>query len=143
MPARARSSCLPKRSDFSGEPDGNFCIPRIAGCNYHRWMATSAPQRARRGRLILAAVASLIILNFATASFALDHITYKRNGKTASIDGKVLLTATDGGMMLLSADGQIYNIVPEELVSHKEDGDPFVPLTGAELRQHLLAELPA
>jgi hypothetical protein len=105
-------------------------------------MALPAPQRAGRRRIVFAAAVSLLLFGFATTSFALDHVTYKRNGKTASVDGKVLLTATDGGVMLQGADGQIYNIVPEELLAHKEDDEPFVPLTNVELRQQLLAELP-
>ena len=36
---------------------------------------------------------------------AVDQITYRRNKEEHSIEGKLLVTAQDGGLMLMTADG--------------------------------------
>jgi hypothetical protein len=103
----------------------------------------STIQVTSRWQRLASIVTFLLITISVSTTFALDHVTYKRDGKTATLDGKVLLTAVDGGVMLQAADGQIYNIDHEELVSRKQDDEPFNALSAAEIRQQLLTELPA
>ena len=74
---------------------------------------------------------------------AVDRITYRRDGKEHEIGGRLLVTAQDGGLLLLARDGTLWAIPPEEQVKHTSDDSPFKPFTREELSKKLLAELPA
>lgn len=100
-------------------------------------------------RVILASIKRLVpilALAFSIAGGrleAIDHVVVNREGKQSTISGKVIVAAEDGGVMLMSPDGVLWNIPPEELVDRTTDEDPFVPLNADELKRKLLAELPA
>jgi hypothetical protein len=72
----------------------------------------------------------------------MDQVTLRRDGKTLEVAGKVLVTAQDGGMLLLARDGVLWLIPPEEKVEHTSDAKPFAPLARDEMTKHVLAELP-
>ncbi|HEY2148023.1 MAG TPA: DUF1570 domain-containing protein, partial [Pirellulales bacterium] len=87
--------------------------------------------------------AVLLILTIATSpAHAVDHVTLKRDGKEMELSGKVLVTAKDGGILLLAPDGALWNIEPQEIGDHREDERPFTPLSPAEAGRKTLAELP-
>ena len=73
---------------------------------------------------------------------AVDHVTLRRGGKEIRVDGRLLVTAQDGGLLLLAADGVLWAVPPEEQVEHATDDTPFGPLKPAEMSRRLLAELP-
>jgi hypothetical protein len=75
--------------------------------------------------------------------FALDHVTLKREGQTIRVDGRVLVTAQDGGILIQGRDGTIWAVQPEELVEHTSDAVAFEPLSVEEMARELLGELPA
>jgi len=72
----------------------------------------------------------------------MDQVTLKRDGKTMEVAGRVLVTAQDGGLLLLARDGRLWLIPPEEQVEHTTDAAPFTPLTRDEMTKRILAELP-
>lgn len=88
-------------------------------------------------------IAIALITAPATVSSALDHVVLRRDGREQSLAGRVLVTAEDGGLLLETAEGALWTIPPEELVSHDTDDRPFKPLAPAELATRLLKELPA
>ena len=47
----------------------------------------------------------------------------------------MLVTAQDGGLLLLGRDGVLWLIPPEEQVKHTTDDTPFTPLTRDEMSQ--------
>lgn len=67
----------------------------------------------------------------------------KRDGQETQLSGKVLVTAKDGGVLLLGPDGTLWNIDPSEMGERKNDDKPFAPLSQAEAAKKVLAELPA
>jgi hypothetical protein len=77
-----------------------------------------------------------------SSASAIDHVTLKRDGKTSEISGRLLVEAQDGGLLVLTADGTIWAIPPEEQVDHTTDDKPFVPFSREEMTKRLLAELP-
>jgi hypothetical protein len=81
-------------------------------------------------------------LGVADAS-AVDHITFRRDGKEREIVGRLLVEAEDGGLLLLERDGTIWAVTPDEQIEHKSDETPFKPFTREELTKKILAELPA
>lgn len=77
------------------------------------------------------------------AASALDHVVLRRDGKQIEVAGKLLVTAQDGGLLLMARDGVLWAVTPDELVSKSSDAAPFEPLGVKELGAKLLAELPA
>ncbi|MBN2294493.1 MAG: DUF1570 domain-containing protein [Pirellulales bacterium] len=76
------------------------------------------------------------------SAVALDHVTFVRDGKRRRVDGRLVVEAKDGGLMLTARDGVIWTIPPEELIEHSTDDTPFKPLSRDELSMQILAELP-
>ena len=54
----------------------------------------------------------------------------------------MLAKADNGGLLLESADGELWSIEPEEIVRHTTDAEPFTPLSPPDLAKQLLAQLP-
>jgi hypothetical protein len=73
----------------------------------------------------------------------LEHVTLRRDGRVHSVDGQLVVTAQDGGMLLLAADGTLWAIEPQDLVSRHTDNLPFEPHSQEALGKQLLSELPA
>ncbi len=73
----------------------------------------------------------------------MDHVTFAREGKRRRVDGRLVVEAKDGGLMLMARDGVIWTVPPEELIEHTSDESPFTPLSRDELSMRMLAELPA
>jgi len=77
------------------------------------------------------------------SALGLDHVAFERDAKRFYVEGRVLVTAQDDGLLLLARDGVIWAIPPEERIRHTRDPLPFSPLTADELSEQLLAELPS
>ena len=73
---------------------------------------------------------------------ALDHVVLRRDGQEKEIAGQLLVTAADGGLLVMSADGVLWAVQPEELVKHTHDSQEFQPLAEPALARQLLTELP-
>jgi hypothetical protein len=58
------------------------------------------------------------------------------------VEGRLLVTAQDGGVLLAARDGVLWAVTPDELVQTRSDPTPFKPLTANEMSAKLLAELP-
>ncbi len=72
----------------------------------------------------------------------MDHVTFRHDGKERQVSGRLVVTAEDGGLLLLGRDGALWAIPPDEQVKHTSDDGPFKPFTREELAKILLAELP-
>jgi hypothetical protein len=84
----------------------------------------------------------LLCLLLAVPAAAMDQVTVRREGKTVEVTGRVLVTAKDGGLLLLARDGVLWVVPPAEQVAHTSDSQDFEPYTRDELSKRLLAELP-
>jgi hypothetical protein len=95
-----------------------------------------------RYRLVIAIAGLAILTSGSNLADGVDHVTLKRDGKETELTGKVLVTAKDGGILLLAPDGALWNIEPQEIGDHREDERPFTPLSAAEAGRKVLGELP-
>ncbi|MGE0761512.1 MAG: DUF1570 domain-containing protein [Pirellulaceae bacterium] len=77
-----------------------------------------------------------------TAASAMDKLIVRRDGKEVEVVGQTLVTAQDGGKLLVSRDGMLWRVPPEELVKVDSDAEPFKPFTAKEMESLLEAELP-
>jgi hypothetical protein len=74
---------------------------------------------------------------------ALEHVTLRDEGREKAVSGQVMVTAQDGGLLLMAPDGVLWTIEPDDLVSRKADAEPFEPLSRDALAKQLLTELPS
>ena len=73
---------------------------------------------------------------------ALDRVSLTRDGLPLHLEGKVLVEAQDGGLLLLDAQGVLWSVQPDELQDRTSDGREFALLDRDGLAAALLAELP-
>ena len=85
--------------------------------------------------------ASLVLLLAAPVA-ALDHLVIKHNGGEKRVSGEIIVTAEDGGLMLLAANGEQWIVKPDELVRRTSDETPFKPLDAEALGRDVLGRLP-
>ncbi len=86
-------------------------------------------------------VAFAVCASPATAT-DLGRVVFEHGGQRRAVEGRLLLTARDGGVLLLGRDGVLWGIPPADQIERTADSRPFVPLTPDELARQLLAELP-
>ena len=91
----------------------------------------------RRILLVLA-----VFVGATAAAQAMDRITFRVKGREMTEAGRVLVSAEDGGLLLLGRDGVLWAIQPDELVNRTSDDAPFEPFTREEMAKRLLAALP-
>lgn len=60
---------------------------------------------------------------------------------TRTIESRVLLEAQDGGLLLESRDGRLWNVPPKQLQKHEATEDPFQPLSAEQLGEELAREV--
>jgi hypothetical protein len=85
----------------------------------------------------------LIVLAMPASLWALEHVTLRHEGREQTVSGQVVVTAEDGGLLLMTSDGTLWAIEPDKLVKREQDGEEFRPLARNELSKQLLSELPA
>jgi len=103
------------------------------------WLKTMPGKCDLVSRLLVLIVCCL---GWAGSALAMDHVTLRRDEQELHVSGRLIVTAQDGGLLLMARDGILWAITPEELVEHTSDPVPFEPFTPEEISQRLLAELP-
>lgn len=93
-------------------------------------------------RVHILALVSLVALVTAGRARAVEHVTFKHDGTEHAVAGRLVVTAEDGGLLLEAADGRLWTIPPDELLTREGDDATFEPLDQDELAKQLLSELP-
>ena len=88
------------------------------------------------------AVLLVALIVWPHAAGAAEHVLLKRDDREIEISGRLLVTAEDGGLMILAADGMLWRVPPEEIVKRDSDDEPLQPLRQEQLGEQLLKELP-
>jgi hypothetical protein len=98
---------------------------------------------AFRPRLgLLDGLVCLLCVAAAAPALAMDQVTLRRDGKTLGVTGRVVTEAKDGGLLMMTRDGTLWAIPPEEQVEHTSDKQAFEPYSRDEISKRMLAELP-
>src|SRR5690606_17986112 len=82
-----------------------------------------------------------IFFLIAQSAIAIDYIELRRDGRTQHVEGKLIVEAQDGGLLIESPTGMLWAVTPEELVEHTSDEKPFAPADADAIGDALLAEL--
>jgi len=86
---------------------------------------------------------ALLLCGLAPASaIALDRVVLKRDGREVTVAGQLLVTAADGGLLVLAPDSTLWTVPPTELVAHTSDDEAFQPLAADALAEKVLKEMP-
>jgi hypothetical protein len=72
-----------------------------------------------------------------------ERVGFVYDGRPRTIEGRILIEAGDGGLLLQGRDGQLWIIESEDLRDRNELNSSFEPFTNDEVAERLLAELPA
>jgi len=90
----------------------------------------------------LAFVVCVAVLCLSPANaFGVDRIVYKKDGASKPMSGRIVAEAEDGGLLLLTPDGTLWPIQPDEYSDRSKDDSPFEPLKREEISQLLLNKL--
>lgn len=93
-------------------------------------------------RLATLSVCVLLGVGMDSTCWAVDFVTLDANGRSSTLVGKVLVTAQDGGMLLMDRDGVLWIVQPEELNHHETTDDPFLATDPLAYARRLQLELP-
>ncbi len=74
--------------------------------------------------------------------YPVEDVTFRQDGKSRSLNGRILLDAADGGVLLQSNDGILWTIQGNEVVTRTPSEKSFTPLKPDEMAEKVLAELP-
>lgn len=89
-------------------------------------------------KLLLSVSLLLLLLPLAVPAEAVERVTARRDGQPLQLSGKVLVEAADGGLLLLDAEGILWALQPDELVSRSRDEEPWSGLAREALEERLL-----
>ncbi|MCB9874063.1 MAG: DUF1570 domain-containing protein [Planctomycetaceae bacterium] len=73
---------------------------------------------------------------------AIEHVSIERDGKSVHVDGKIVVEAADGGLLIEDAGGMLWAITPDEIVNRDSDAVPFKPADQEAMSEQLLREFP-
>ena len=96
----------------------------------------------RNHALLVHAATFFALISTAPQARAIDHVKFRRDGKTTEISGRIEVEAVDGGLLLLAQDGILWTIQPEDQVKRRRDEQPFRAFDRQEVSAGLLRELP-
>lgn len=76
-----------------------------------------------------------------TAAAPLEQFQFRDDkGKERLVEGKIQVTAQDGGLLVLSRDGGLWTVEPSQLIKRLPQKAPFSPLAAADLGKQLVRQ---
>jgi len=117
------------------------------GCQLLTPLKLIAARPLRLGQVLLTTF-FLFLLGNAGAVTAVETIAFTETQTDTqptkrSVVAEVLVEAQDGGVMLLSDDGRIWMVQPEQIVSRFSDDEPLSPINDDAMAERMLKELPS
>lgn len=97
----------------------------------------------RKSLVALASVLAWIAVSHgAHAGNALYRVVFTDEAKRHhTVEGRLVVEAQDGGILLLARDGRLWNVTPEHIESRTRTAKTFKPFTAGELSDRLKSEL--
>ena len=84
------------------------------------------------------AVCVLLYFGAAARADALVRVTFNEEGQTQELEGRVVVEAEDGGIVVCGRDGRLWPITPDRLKSREATEDEFTPFSREEMNARLL-----
>jgi hypothetical protein len=99
--------------------------------------------RSKRETVSRVAVLTVLCLARTSPSAAVEHVVFRQDGKELQVDGRLVVEAQDGGLLVLARDGVLWAVPPDQQVKHTRDEAPFRPFPPEEMARRILPQLPA
>lgn len=74
---------------------------------------------------------------------AVEHLSILQNGRAQKISGRIVVEAADGGLLLLDPANVLWDVQPAEIRQRESDEQAFAMWPKEQMRERLMAELPA
>jgi hypothetical protein len=71
-----------------------------------------------------------------------EKVDFMRDGRDKTVEGRVVIEAADGGVLMEASDGILWTIERGELQHRTKLETPFKPLTQAEIAEKIVSEMP-
>ncbi|MCI0492135.1 MAG: DUF1570 domain-containing protein [Planctomycetes bacterium] len=71
-----------------------------------------------------------------------EEVAFRRDGKLEELTGRLVIEASDGGVVLQNDEGIQWTIEGSNIVSRQQLDKPFTPITSEALAERLVAEMP-
>jgi hypothetical protein len=72
----------------------------------------------------------------------MEEVAFRRDGKLEELTGRLVVEASDGGVVLQTDDGVLWTIEGRDVVGHQQLDKPFTPIAPEALAERLVAEMP-
>lgn len=98
-----------------------------------------------RGGGVGIVTAVVLLLGLTSPTHGYETITFRPRPDSDAVirvSGDVLVTAADGGMLLMAEDGQMWTVQPERLIERETNPGAMSPIDADEAAKRMLAELP-
>jgi hypothetical protein len=89
------------------------------------------------------AICLFVAALLAAPAHGVEHVTLRHNGEERTVSGRVVVTAEDGGILLMASDGTLWAVDPDDLIKRSGEDGPLQPLSADALGKQVLSELPA
>ena len=76
-------------------------------------------------------------------ALAIETVDVDQDGASFSVQGEIVVEASDGGMILRDRQGKLWPLQPEQIKKRRTDDIPFALMEQAELGKEILKELPS
>jgi len=96
----------------------------------------------RRTGTVCAVVIAFCAIAQSETARAIENVLFMRDGQSEAVEGRVAVTAADGGLLLESANGTLWALQPDEILRRSSDSRPFEPMAADDLSRDLLEQLP-
>jgi len=94
------------------------------------------------GTCWLSALALAAVPHAVRGDDPLVRIKFENEGKQGrTVEGKIVVTAQDGGILLLGRDGRLWNLTAKQIQGREDTGRAFSPLSPDEIAAQLTEEL--
>jgi hypothetical protein len=101
----------------------------------HQWRGVSA------GLLVIVLAGPLAEGAAGADDDSLIRITFSvADDNTHTVEGRIVVEARDGGLLLLARNGTLWNITPDKLLKREATGKTFEPMSTDEISQQLRRE---
>ena len=87
-------------------------------------------------------IVSCLTVLFAASACAVETVHFREGGAERTVTGRLLVEAQDGGLMIQTDAGQIWNIFPDQLIDRESDEIEFQSIDADTMELRLKDQLP-
>ena len=127
------------KTRFSRTINGRNCGESNRLCLLQERTPLAGDRMSRRQRIVTFLICSLVLSTSASAD-DLIKVEFKQADKLKTVNGRLVVEAADGGVLVETRASQLVSVTPGKLVKRTPLATPFTPMDAGELSTTLLSE---